>query len=69
MAMGQCNDAILWYSGGLAILRPLTDAAVAWCDEHLPEDAPRWCGNSYAVEHRYVGDIVTGMREEGLVVR
>lgn len=53
--------------GSLYILTPLTPAATDWCDEHLPEDATMW-GKGYAVEHRYISDIVEGIRNDGLVV-
>jgi predicted thioesterase len=50
------------------LLHPLTDAAREWVAEHLPEDAMR-LGNAIAVEHRYIGDIVDGARNDGLSVR
>lgn len=54
--------------GTLYILTPLTAAAKEWCNDHLPEDAQRWC-NGYAVEHRYIGDIVAGIQADGYRVR
>lgn len=57
------NDA-----GSLVMLEPVTDDAKAWCTWHLPDDAPMW-GNAYAVEHRFIGDILDGIEEEGLAVR
>jgi predicted thioesterase len=50
------------------LLHSLTDAAREWVAEHLPEDAQR-LGNAIAVEHRYIGDIVCGARNDGLAVR
>ena len=44
----------------------LSDAARAWGEIHLPADAQR-LGHAIAVEHRYLGPIVQGMRAEGLV--
>lgn len=50
------------------LLHPRTDAAREWVADHLPEDAQR-LGNAIAVEHRYIGDIVDGARNDGLAVR
>ena len=41
------------------LVRPITRAAHAWVDEHLPTDATWFCG-AVVVEHRYIGDIVAG---------
>jgi len=46
--------------GSIYLLRPMTDAAKAWCDEHLPEDAPMF-GNAYVVEHRFIRGVVEGI--------
>lgn len=53
--------------GSIALLDPLSDDALAWCARHLPDDAPRW-GSAYAVEARYVDDIVEGIAGGGLVI-
>lgn len=52
----------------LYLLRPITRAARAWLDEHLPADAIR-LGDAVVVEHRYIGPIVGGAIGDGLVVR
>ena len=53
--------------GTIFLLRPLNGNARCWCEEHLPEDAPMF-GNAYAVEHRYIADIVAGIQNDGLEV-
>lgn len=53
--------------GTIFILTPNTEAGRTWADEHLPEDATRWV-NGYVVEHRYISDIVDGIRIDGLTV-
>lgn len=53
--------------GSIMLLNPLTQAGEAWMDEHLPADALTF-GGGIVVEPRYVGDIVNGMREDGLEV-
>ena len=54
--------------GSVYLFKPLTRAAHAWVDEHLPADATWWCG-AVVVEHRYIGPIVGGASGDGLVVR
>lgn len=54
--------------GTIFLLEPLTDGARHWVFMHLPEDAQNW-GDSVVVEHRYIRDIVDGIRRDGLVVR
>lgn len=51
--------------GSLATLQPLTNAADAWCAEHLPEDA-MMLGNAYVIEPRYLAPILDGIADEGL---
>jgi hypothetical protein len=62
------SDFDLSDHGTLYLLKPLTPAARAWIEEHLPEDAARWCG-AIVVEHRFIGDIVGGAIGDGLQVR
>ena len=54
--------------GTLWLLWPISNEAVAWCDEHLPEDAPMF-GNAFAIEARYAEPIFNGLIEDGLVGR
>lgn len=51
----------------IVLLTPLTPAAVAWCDEHLPEDVARWAG-SIAIGSRFIGGIIDGIELAGLEV-
>lgn len=60
-------DFIVQNEGTVFILWPKTENALEWCVEHLPEDATRW-GDSYVVEHRYIEDIVKGIRADGFIV-
>ena len=67
----QRNDTVLDFSvsdqGSIVLLRPCTPAAVAWAQEHLPEDSFKW-GDAIAIERRYFRDIYEGIRQEGLVI-
>jgi hypothetical protein len=49
------------------LLRPITGAAQAWVDERLPADAIR--STAFATDQRYIGVIIRGAIENGLVVR
>jgi len=53
--------------GSIFLLRPHSDAAREWAKEHLPEDVQTF-GHAYVVEHRYIGDIVAGIVNDGLEV-
>lgn len=61
------SDVIVSGGGSVYLLTPVTEAAKTWVAEHLPEDT-LWLGPAVAVEHRYVQDVVQGMRDDGLVV-
>lgn len=54
--------------GSVVLLRPLTDAATNWMEDHLPADAQRW-GNAVVVEPRYAQPILDGMVADGLDLR
>lgn len=62
----QC-DFWVQNHGSLFLLIPQTDAANQWVDDNLPEDVTRF-GRGIVVEHRYISDIVDGIRGDGLEV-
>ena len=51
--------------GSVVLLIPLTEAANLWVEEHIPDDAPTF-GKGIGVERRYIGDILHGIKDEGL---
>lgn len=53
--------------GSLFLLRPISPAANTWVDEHIPADA-NYFGGAVVVEHRYIQDIVQGIKDDGLEV-
>lgn len=53
--------------GSLFLLIPQTVQANDWIDENIPADAQTWAGG-IVVEHRYISDIVDGIRCDGLEV-
>jgi len=60
-------DFYVQNEGSIFLLHPLTTAARAWIAEHLPEDAQTF-GRATVVEHRYISDIVAGIKADGLEV-
>lgn len=53
--------------GSIIVLTPMSSAAKDWREAHLPEDAMTW-GPGVAIERRFVGDILSGITEDGLTV-
>jgi hypothetical protein len=60
-------DFTVHNEGSIFLLIPQTSAADSWVSEHLPEDCLTF-GNSFAIGHRYIGDIVRGIQSDGLEV-
>ena len=60
-------DLFVQNEGSIFLLRPVSDAGLEWISEHIPEDA-QFFGNAVVVEHRYIGAIVQGAQDDGLVV-
>ena len=55
--------------GSVLILNALTDAARVWVEQHIAADAMTWGRCGTVVEPRYIGDIMEGIRSDGLSVR
>jgi hypothetical protein len=53
--------------GTLYVLHPLTPAARAWINQNIDSSALRFGPNGIAIEHRYIADIMDGMKRDGLV--
>jgi hypothetical protein len=51
------------------LLTPHTAAARAWPDENVQAESYQFIGTSLAVEHRYIAQIVAGIRADGMEVR
>lgn len=59
-------DATVHHDGSsLFLVRPLNDATRLWLEEHTDG---QWFGPSLVVEHRFVTDLVAGLRDAGFVV-
>jgi hypothetical protein len=53
--------------GSIVLVRPLSERAQLWLDEHIGDES-RWFAGALVVEPRYVAPLVEGMQEEGLEV-
>ena len=66
----SATDFYLENHHSIALLRPISDAAREWVDEHIGENngfQPYW--PDVVIEHRYVADVVQGIVSDGLVCR
>lgn len=61
-------DVLVANHGSIALVRPVTDAAERWLDDHVDPDAPTF-GRAIVVEPRYLPDLIAGMTAAGLAVR
>jgi hypothetical protein len=61
-------DFVVRGEGTIWLFNPQTPAAFDFLSEHIQEGA-QYFGPSLAVEHRYVYDLLIGLREHGLRVR
>jgi hypothetical protein len=61
-------DVLVEAHGSLFLLRPLTPQAQAWVDAHVALEGWQWLGRAFAVEGRYLSDLLTGMEGDGLTV-
>ena len=53
--------------GSIFLVRPVSNSACDWLTENVQNDA-QYFGSALVCEHRYISDLVEGMREAGLVV-
>ena len=63
------SDFLLANHGSFCILSALSAGASRWVDDHLPVDALRWGPIGIIIEPRYVGDIMQGIVDDGLLVQ
>jgi len=63
----HATDFTITPGGSIWLLTPITPEATTWTSDHLPADATHW-GFSFAIEARFVEDIVYGIQEDGLTI-
>jgi len=62
------SDFTVQNEGSIFILYAHTTPARRWVHEYLPDDRTRWGQDGTVVEHRYICDIIDGIREDDLTV-
>lgn len=67
MSLQSEPDFYVENEGTIFLLRPISQAANDWVSEHIPADAC-FFGGAVVVEHRYIQDIVQGIKNDGLEV-
>lgn len=55
--------------GTIIVVRPVTEAGEQWITKNCPVQQWQWFNGALTVDPRYIGDLVDGMRKEGLHVR
>lgn len=53
--------------GSISLLRPITDMARTWLQEHVSGEHQYYCG-ALIIEWRYVNDVIVGIIDDGLRV-
>lgn len=67
-AITQKIDFDLVDSGPFMTLTPMTATAHKWVAENLTHEETLTIGFSVVIEHRYIEDIVGGLKSDGLTV-
>jgi hypothetical protein len=55
--------------GSIFLLHPITREARDWADKNIHAEPWQHFGNAIAVEHRFILDIIEGIKADGLEVK
>jgi hypothetical protein len=61
-------DVRIEHHGSLYLLRPLSDAAASWFVDNVGGEV-QYFGGALVAEPRYVGELLQGLRADGLVAQ
>ena len=62
-------DFLVENHGSIFLLKPQTDSATSWVEEHIGrENGYQPYYPTVVIEHRYIADIVAGIQGDGLAV-
>lgn len=61
------TDVWILPQGTLTLVRPLTERARQWINQHLP-DHSQWFGPALIIEHHYLVNVLPVMIQDGLRV-
>lgn len=62
-------DVQVLNGGSVVMVKPVTQAAQEWVDEHVVLEDWQWMGGAFAVEPRYLDNLLVGMEIDGLTVQ
>lgn len=62
-------DVTVTNEGSVFLVTPYTQDARDWISENVHTEGWQWMGQSLAIEHRFVSDLVDGMLDAGLDVQ
>jgi hypothetical protein len=63
-------DFTVQNEGSIFLLRPITPAGMEWVQEHIGSDNGfQPMRPTVVIDHRYIADVVEGIRGDGLLVR
>lgn len=54
--------------GSIYMVEPVSETALTWVEENVGLESWQWMGDAFAVEHRYIENLVAGMQDAGLTV-
>jgi hypothetical protein len=64
----QPADFTIHQSGSVSLFAPITESARAWLCQHCPAgDDHQYIGDSLAVEHRFIAEIIRLAIRDGLM--
>jgi hypothetical protein len=69
MTLTTTPDFDVQHHIAIALLRPDTDDARAWCNEHLVTNDVLMWGRAYVVEPHYLEGILRAIVQDGLTVK
>lgn len=61
-------DITVTYHGSIVMIAVETESARRWVETNVPLEPWQWMGNTFPCEPRYLEDLITGMRDDGLEV-
>ena len=64
------SDFTVLNGGSIFVLTPVSEAAKAWAEEKIQqtEETQYWGNGGIVVEHRYICDIIDGIKADELTV-
>ena len=61
-------DVVIGGGGTIYTVTPRTKQGEHWLSDNVASEPWQWLGGALCVEHRYIADLVDGMRADGLTV-